>query len=528
MSQHPPPAPTPGEPAEYLESGQKPHAGRRWALLGATSAAVVATVAAGSWGLSQLMAAPGSAADAVPGNALAYVSLDLDPAASQKIDAIRFLQRFPALKKELDLDARDDVRRWAFETVLDSADCPDVRYADDIEPWLGDRIALAAVPDSGSTVSPLFALQVQDEQAATDGLRALARCADETVGLAFVGGYAVLMEKQADADSYATAAEAAPLSADADFRAWTDRLGEPGIVTAYVAADAPARMADLAGAVAGGQEPLLGEAPDVARLYRDFEGAAGVVRFQDGRVEAELVTRGMPGGVAPVVDGGAPPLAALPASTAAAFTVSFREGWLEDWVETFGDAFGGATSGSGDVWADLEAGTGLELPEDIETLLGDGLAVSVDGSVDPAALDTGGVPRLPVGIRINGDEEEISRVLDTLLGQVPPQASEALARNVGDGYVVLGLDAAYVDRLATDGGLGDSDAFRSVVPDADRVSGGLFVNFDAEDWSTRLAEQMPGGGADVVANVAPLDALGLTSWVDDDEVQHGLFRLSVD
>ncbi len=511
MSDQQPPAPGSGEP-EYLGSpAAAPRTGPRWGLVGGAAVAVVAMVAAGGWGLAQLMAAPGSPADAVPADALAYLSLDLDPSASQKIAAIRTLQKFPALKEKLDLDARDDLRRWAFEAVLADSGCDGVTYADDVEPWLGNRMAVAAVPDQGATVSPLFVVQVDDQEAATAGLNAVADCADEKLGLAFVGDYALLTEQQADADAHAAAAEASPLAEDPDFGTWTDRAGDPGVVNAYVAADAPARMADLAP-----DQDALGDG--AAELYRDFEGAAGVIRFQDGRIEAEVVTKGMPGGVAPVGEPGAPPLAELPDTTAAAFTMSFRDGWLEDWV--------GAMTGPG-LWQDLEAQTGLRLPGDLETLLGDGLRVSVDGSVDVATLGDADVPRAPVGVRINGDETEIVRVLDRLRALAPAGVDDVLLQRTGDGYVVLGLDPAYVDRLTTAGGLGDHETFAGVVPEADRVSGGVYVNFDAEDWATRLAEQL-GDDPELAANVAPLDALGLSSWLDDDDVQHGLFRLSTD
>ena len=352
--------------------------------------------------------------------------------------------------------------------------------------------------------------------------------------MAFAGDYAVLMEEQAAADSYAKAAEASSLADDADYLTWTERAGEPGIVNAYVSAEAPARMTDVAADLAGESVPgestdsMLGQ--DLARLYRDFEGAAGVIRFDEGRVEAEMVTRGMPGGIAPVGDPGAPSLAELPATTAAAFTVSFRDGWLDEWVTSLGDLFGGGAAGGGseDLWKDLEAGTGLKLPEDLETLLGDGLRVSVDGTVDVGALSSADVPQAPVGVRIHGDDAEITRVIDTLLAQVPPGEADALVRSRGDGYVVLGLDQAYVDQLAGSGGLGDVPAFHGVVPEPDRVSGGVFVNFDAEDWATRVAREVVPGEPEIEANLAPLDALALTTWLDDEDVQHAAFRLSTD
>lgn len=529
MTEQQPPTP------EYLDGpAATTRRGPRWALVGGAAVAVVTTVAVGGWGLAQLMAADGSPAEAVPADALAYVSIDLDPSAGQKIAAIQTLRKFPALEKELDLDARDDVRRWLFEDVLDDVLCQGVTYDDDVAPWIGDRFAVAALPDQGGTVAPLFAVQVSDQEAAAAGIEALAACDDATVGVAFVGDYAVLMEEQADADSYASAAEASSLADDADYRTWTERAGEPGIVNAYVSAEAPARMSDVAADLAG--ESVPGESTDsplgqdLARLYRDFEGAAGVIRFDDGRVEAEMVTRGMPGGIAPVSDPGGPSLAELPATTAAAFTVSFRDGWLDEWVTSLGDLFGGGAAGGGseDLWKDLEAGTGLQLPEDLETVLGDGLRVSVDGAVDVGALTGADVPQAPVGVRIHGDDAEITRVLDTLLAQVPPGEADALVRSRGDGYVVLGLDQAYVDQLAGPGGLGDVPAFRDVVPEPDRVSGGVFVNFDAEDWATRVAREVVPGEPGIEANLAPLDALALTTWLDDEDVQHAAFRLSTD
>ena len=53
------------------------------------------------------------------------------------------------------------------------------------------------------------------------------------------------------------------------------------------------------------------------------------------------------------------------------------------------------------MYAEGERATGLELPEDIETLLGDGISVSVDASADLQALTESPDPsQVPAGIRI--------------------------------------------------------------------------------------------------------------------------------
>ncbi len=102
-----------------------------------------------------------------------------------------------------------------------------------------------------------------------------------------------------------------------------------------------------------------------------------------------------------------------------------------------------------------------------------------------------------------------------------------MKRSTGDGYVAIGLDQDYVDSLGQAGDLGGLDAFTAVVPEPDRISGGLFVNFDADDWATRIAGEMFPDEPEIAANLEPLDALGFTSW-SEDEVGYVSFRLSTD
>ena len=130
-----------------------------------------------------------------PGDAIAYVSLDLDPSASQKIEAIKILRKFPGLRSELDISSRDDLRQTVFEEIQKSGDCTDLDYANDVEPWIGDRVALAAVPATraAASVRPLVALQVTDQDKAKAGIRSSRaatvrrRRASRALGIAFVG-----------------------------------------------------------------------------------------------------------------------------------------------------------------------------------------------------------------------------------------------------------------------------------------------------------------------------------------------------
>ena len=208
--------------------------------------------------------------------------------------------------------------------------------------------------------------------------------------------------------------------------------------------------------------------------------------------------------------------------TAAALTVSLPDGWLQGYLDLLEGVLG-ADEPNG-FWGEVEADTGLQLPEDIEALLGDGVSLSIDASADfESAFASPDMPDLPVALRISGDPKEVTRVLDIIKAQLGPDG-DLLVVEQSDDLVVVGLQQAYVDSLLGEGTLRDLDAFQDVVPEADRAAGALFVNFDAGDgWLDALAD----GDKEAAANLAPLDALGMSSWRDGD-VQHGLVRLTTD
>lgn len=487
---------------------------RRWGAVGAAGLAVVAATG-GAWGIGQLMAGGESPATAVPAEAVAYLSIDLDPSAEQKVEGLRTLQKFPALEEKLDLGARDDLRRWVFEQIQKDGGCPELDYAGDVEPWLGDRMAIAAVP-AGERVDPLVVVQVTDQDAARDGVEVLGGCAGEDPAVAFVGDFMLLGEKQGAVDAMASGAEESPLADDAGFTTWTERAGDPGIITAYISKELPDVLAR--GAT---------ESEQIRSVYEDFEGGAAVLRFSDGTIEAKTVAEGLPAGVA-TADAGLPTLGTLPGTTAFALSVVLPEDWLQDYTDTV-RVWAGTSVPGADPWETLGRGSGLDLPEDLQTLLGDGFTVAVDSSADLASVieGTGPPSEVPAGVRITGDPAEITRVLDKLLAQAGPAADMVVVEETADG-VTLGVQQSYVEELVTEGDLAESASFDAVLPEADRSSTALFLDFDAGDgWAERLAEQVSGGDRSVVRNVAPLDAVGVSSWVEDD-VEHGLVRITTD
>jgi len=530
----------PGQP-EYLGSDAVPdeptgpRRGRRTGVVVGVAVATVAAVGAGAYGVAQMMSGGASPASAVPASAIAYVSVDLDPSAVQKIEAIEILRKFPSLRSELDISSRDDLRRTVFEGIQKSGDCRSLDYADDVESWIGNRVALAAIPategSADEKVKPLLALQVSDQDEARTGIRAIQKCAGdgEKLGIAASGDYVLLSEKQADADAMATSVQSAALADDEDFTTWMDRTGDSGIITMYAAKEAASIAVDLAGQTdrdSGDLEPGSGgsrRGKQVAAALRGFEGAAGVVRFNDGAVEAEFSSKGLSRGMGGADGEQGPDVATLPGTTAAVLSVALQDGWLDEGMETFRSMMGEDFDAS---LARAEQQTGLKLPEDVETLLGDGVSISVDSSLDVEGLKRSPDPRkVPAGIRITGDAAQITAVIDKLKAAAGPRADVVQVRSKGD-VVSVGLDKAYVDTLLESGDLGDSAAFSTVIPEAGRASAVLFVDFDAGNgWAERLAA---GQDPEAKVDVKPLDALGVSSWEDGDQVQHAMLRLTTD
>lgn len=543
------PGPEPGQP-EYLgpgapasPSGDGPaDAGgsggsggvRRTGLVALASVAVVAALGAGAYAMVQLLSGGSSPASAVPADAIGYVSVDLDPSASQKIEAIKILRKFPALKDEIKIGSRDDVRRRLFEEIRKEGSCKRLDYDDDIKPWIGERVGVAAVPDAEHKITPLVTVQVSDQDKAKSAAKKLAACDSRddfksSTGVAFSGDYMLVTDTQDHADAMAKSADSSALSDDDDFKTWVGRAGDPGIITMYAAPDAGKVMSEAAKARRRDSGMTFAPQQDpMDKTLKDFGGAAGVIRFKDGAVDAELVSKGLPGGLPTrVATGGGADVDTLPASTAAVLSVSLPPGWLNHFVDQIKDTLGEASYAR--ALQEAQQQTGLTLPDDLQTLLGDGFTISADSGADLSKLKDSPDPAdVPAGVRIKGDADKVTPIIDKLKAAAGPQGDKIVVDSKGD-LVALGTDPDYVSKLLAKGDLGSQKSFGDAVPEAKQASSVLYVNFDAGNgWADQLADLLTDGDSEVKANVEPLDALGISAWVDEDKVQHALFRLTTD
>lgn len=540
---------------EYLEQGggepleREPRSsggGRRRALVAGGVVGALALVGGGAWALSWWSATGSQPAEALPAGTLGYAGVDLYPSGSQKVEAVRMLNKFPAFKEELGLDADDDIRQRLFEDGLTDA-CEDLDYAADVEPWLGHRMAVAAVELGEGKPEPVMVLQVSDVDEAEDGLAALRDCTGDTDSPGWVveGEWAVVAETADLAQEVVDARANGTLADDEDFQRWTEAAGDPGVITMYAAPEAGGHLLEgvegllglgayggMPGVVEPGEDlfdPALSEpglpdseVPEELRtLLEEFDGMAVSVRFDDGALEVETaIDADMSYDI--YAEDGAQVVSTLPSDTVAAIGVGLADGWVQNWLDEF-------TVGSDmpveDMLRMIEAETGLSLPEDVETLFGDSTALALGGDFDPEALiASSDGSDIPFGFKVQGDPVAAEGVLGKLQSAIAAEGGPQIASETDGDTIAFGFNADYVGSLAGDGGLGDTETFNNVVREADRASFILFLDFDGNDnWLAELAS----GDPEAQENLEPLEGLGMSGWIDGD-TQHVVLRVTTD
>jgi len=192
----------------------------------------VAAVGAGVWAWQAWAAQGPQPAQALPGSTLAYAALDLDPPGGQKLAAYNTLRRFPSLKRELGLGSAEDLTKSVVDELASGSNC-DLDYRQ-VEPWMGDRIAVAVVKQT--RLEPVVVLQVSDADKARTGLKSVSdRCDGAGFGYVVDGEWAVLARNVDVAAQVTQDAERGTLSDDKQFRRLTGDAGDPGLVTLFAA-----------------------------------------------------------------------------------------------------------------------------------------------------------------------------------------------------------------------------------------------------------------------------------------------------
>ncbi|MFI5692773.1 DUF3352 domain-containing protein [Kribbella sp. NPDC051586] len=410
-------------------------------------------------------------ADVLPGTAVAYARVDLNPSAGQKVAAIRFMMKFPSVKDKLGLTGdKDDLRQKLFDQIKKSSgdDLANVDYDKDIKPWLGDRAGIAALPPADGKTEPdvVVAVQVKNQDAANKGMDKLLANEDKKPGRAFSNGYMLLSDDQATVDSAVATAKDNPLTKNAKFSADMDKLGEQGFLSGW--ADVKG-IASITGKVDSGQLAGLGDATTAVAL-----------RFDASYVELKGIGQGDKSiKVNSAADAG-DLVSKLPDTTAGAIAISGGENLIDTAWQQVQKAGGENLKPMLDRIAEE---TGLALPDDLKSLAGKNLAVAID-------KDTANGPKIAARMETDpAKAEPVVQKLTTLLRQ-RSSANIPIETAKDNDTLVVSTSQEYAQQVLKDGNLGQSENFKQALPDTKGAVMIGYVDFESiGSLSRRFAEE---------------------------------------
>ncbi|MBO3744505.1 DUF3352 domain-containing protein [Streptosporangiaceae bacterium NEAU-GS5] len=453
----------------------------------AVAAALVVGVLAGGgvWAASKLLGGGSQPQDVLPGgNAIAYVRLDLDPAANQKLALFSIGRKFSSTKKAFS-STDEDPRKALFSAIQEGSGAK-FDYAKDIEPWLGSRVGVVVLNPAKAGAEPGFAaaIQVKDEGAAKAGIAKLSDGAK--TGLAFRDGYAIIAETQAKADNYA---KATPLAQNETFKNDLAALGEPGILSFWADLGKLAGLS-LVGTGASVDQSMLDQVKNT-RL-------AGALRFDGNYAELAGITRG----ASPVAQPPKPvTIGELPASTVGAVSFSGLGDIISKQWPQIQKAIESSPDGQSFTQQieQLKQSYGLSIPDDLISLFGSSISIAVDGD----GID-GGQPK--IGAVLTTDPTKAQEVLGKIQKFLADTGTTfPLATATGDGKLVVASAQDYADTLGTAGTLGDDEGFKLAVPDAGKATYAMYVNLDKLEplYTANMSEEE-------AADIKVLRAVGLS------------------
>jgi hypothetical protein len=450
-----------------------------------------------------------------PSSSIAYLKIDLDPAASEKIAALRFEQKFPDAPHVTSADQlKDALLSEAFDQPSSTID-----YATDIKPWLGDRVALAAYPDASGKIEPVGILQVKDATQAQAGLTKLIHTGDggmSTAGFAIENDYAIVGPSQAAVDAAVAAARTSSITASNQYATDVATLGGDRIVTAW--ADLGAASKYIAKAEAGELSSLgalsaltsagtlggLGSLGGISQL----SGAQGLTNQLKGRlvfglslqsgyasISGRLIGADVSSFQSQNADAGAL-LGQLPAGSVAGVAVSGIGAAISKELTAL-ESGPLASLGFKDELDAVSAQLGISLPGDAVNLIGNGVAVGLDNV--PA---DGAKPQF-TGIAEPTDVASGLKTAQALAKLLTTNGTAATASASGSNVVIT-------NDAAASGALGNDAGFKSAMSGMpDDVVAAAYVN---------LAGIWPAVGNKVPSDLQHLTGIGSYEALDGSDV----------
>jgi hypothetical protein len=445
-----------------------------------------------------------------PSSSIAYIKIDLDPAASEKIAALRFEQKFPDAPHVTSADQLKD----ALLSEAFAQPSTDIDYATDIKPWLGDRVALAVYPEASGEIRIVGILQVKDATQAKAGLTKLIHTpgddAMSTAGFAIEDDYAIVGQSQAVVDEAVAAARTSSITASNQYASDVATLGGDRIVTAwadlggvekYVAKREASQLSSL-GALGG-----LGTLGSLGGLSQ-LSGAQGLTNELKGRLVFGLSLQSGYASISGRLVGGDTStfqsqnadagtlLGQLPAGSVAGVAVSGIGPAISKEL-TMLESGPLASLGFKNELDAASAELGISLPGDAVNLVGNGAAIGLD------SVPADGAKAKFTGITEPTDPAKGLKTAQALAGLLTTNGFATTATASG-AKVIVTNDAA------ASGSLSDDPGFKSAM-------GGMPSQVVAAAY-VDLAGIWPSAGSDVPSDLQHLTGIGTYEALDGSDV----------
>ena len=169
-----------------------------------------------------------------------------------------------------------------------------------------------------------------------------------------------------------------------------------------------------------------------------------------------------------------------------AYGAGFANGWVDLLFKQISTQFMFSGTTQAETIKSFEKATGLDVPGDLEALGGDGVSVAAgsDLSFDSIYTDPADEPSPHAS---TGDADHIEAALDKLRTRISDVAGRSCCRDASVTMMfMVSMNASYLKDLEEAGDLGDSDAFRKVLPDAGQVAATVFfMNFRRRQLARR-------------------------------------------
>lgn len=483
-------------------------------------------------------AATDRAAAIAPGDSVVYLNVYLQPSAPQQMNLAGLIGRLPGFADDASLDDKIDqlVENLLGELGLD--------YSDQVKPWLGTQVALAAWPSPGGSATPAAALmvEVKDRPAAeaavpelvgSDGSAFAAEAyrgvelqvADDTT-YGFVGDMLVIGQAVESVRAIIDAQQDGDGLADRD----AFRMTMAGVESDHLAS----LYADL-GAIAtatGAGEQLSGLTVVGAALVAEPDG----LRLS-GRAPFDA-DRAAPSARAGFALGGEPSSLVdwMPEGTVAELVIFGLAQTLEDAEAVVGSNPAGQelTVALDTIRAAAALGLGIDIDADVLPLLDREIAIAV------GAADAGGLPSGQLLLRPEDPAAAETRLADIAerlveMGAVErtesvpgaevtvltvPQVGE-IAYAVVDDIVIIGLDTTDVEAAIAahaDGrAVGASDDYtRTFDLAGERAGNEVYVNIGVLVDLMGDGLELPDDARDILGQIG---TFGLTVPSRDDQIE---------